>query len=43
MALSRTQLSSGWRFKQQDWPAEEWLPVAKVPSQVHMDLVANKK
>lgn len=40
---SRVQLSSGWSFKQQDWPEDEWLPVANVPSQVHMDLLANKK
>ncbi|TQS32467.1 hypothetical protein Golomagni_07214, partial [Golovinomyces magnicellulatus] len=36
-------LNSGWSFKQQDWPSDEWLPVANVPSQVHMDLLANKK
>ncbi|GJN77300.1 hypothetical protein PLIIFM63780_000790 [Purpureocillium lilacinum] len=43
MAHSRTQISSGWTFKQQDWPSEEWLPVSQVPSQIHMDLLANKK
>ncbi|KAL3964705.1 hypothetical protein ACCO45_001709 [Purpureocillium lilacinum] len=43
MAHSRTQISSGWTFTQQDWPSEEWLPVSQVPSQIHMDLLANKK
>lgn len=42
MAL-KIQMSSGWSFKQQDWSEDEWLPVANVPSQVHMDLLANRK
>lgn len=41
--LSRVALNSGWTFKQQDWSSDDWLPVANVPSQVHMDLLANKK
>ncbi|UNI14109.1 Beta-mannosidase [Purpureocillium takamizusanense] len=43
MAHSRTQISSGWTFRQQDGPSEEWLPVSQVPSQIHMDLLANNK
>jgi len=34
-------LSSGWSFKDRD--AEEWLPVALVPSVVQQDLIANNK
>jgi beta-mannosidase len=34
-------LSSGWSFRDRD--AEEWLPVASVPSVVQQDLIANKK
>ncbi|KAK1585544.1 family 2 glycosyl hydrolase [Colletotrichum navitas] len=44
MALLRHELSSGWSFKQQDDASEHpWLPVPKVPSQVHVDLLANNK
>ncbi|KAJ3482249.1 hypothetical protein NLG97_g7621 [Lecanicillium saksenae] len=43
MALTRQQLSRGWTFQQQGWASDEWLPVAQVPSQVHIDLLANKK
>ncbi|KAK1988839.1 family 2 glycosyl hydrolase [Colletotrichum cereale] len=44
MALLRHELSSGWTFKQQDDASEDpWLPVPKIPSQVHVDLLANNK
>ncbi|KAF4907852.1 Beta-mannosidase B [Colletotrichum fructicola] len=44
MALLRHDLSTGWSFKQKDDSSEtSWLPVAKVPSEVHVDLLANKK
>ncbi|KAK2004343.1 family 2 glycosyl hydrolase [Colletotrichum falcatum] len=44
MALLRHDLSSGWAFRQQDDVSENpWLPVPKVPSQVHVDLLANNK
>ncbi|KAJ3943132.1 uncharacterized protein N0V96_007366 [Colletotrichum fioriniae] len=43
-ALIRHELSQGWTFKQQDDTSEEaWLPVPSIPSQVHVDLLANKK
>ncbi|KAK5108874.1 hypothetical protein LTR62_007764 [Meristemomyces frigidus] len=40
-ALSTQELSKGWEFKQAD--TEEWLPVARVPTNVHLDLIDNKK
>ncbi|KAF6821196.1 glycosyl hydrolase family 2 [Colletotrichum plurivorum] len=44
MVLLRHELSSGWTFKQRDDASENpWLPVPKVPSEVHVDLLANKK
>ncbi|KAK6221765.1 glycosyl hydrolase family 2 [Colletotrichum tabaci] len=44
MALLRHELSSGWTFKQEDDTSENpWLPVPKIPSQVHVDLLANDK
>ncbi|KAL0930557.1 glycosyl hydrolase family 2 [Colletotrichum truncatum] len=44
MALLRHEINSGWSFKQKDDESENpWLPVAKVPSEVHVDLLANKK
>ncbi|CAJ2512078.1 Uu.00g077030.m01.CDS01 [Anthostomella pinea] len=43
MACSRDYLNKGWTFRQSDDDtADAWLP-AQVPSQVHMDLLANKK
>lgn len=41
MAHTRVELSSGWEFKQQD--DKDWLPVRRVPSEVHVDLLAHKK
>ncbi|KAK5107531.1 hypothetical protein LTR62_001061 [Meristemomyces frigidus] len=35
------ELDTGWQFKQAD--TEEWLPVARVPTNVHLDLIDNKK
>lgn len=44
MALSKHPLSSGWEFRQQDdSSAAAWLPVKNVPSEVHVDLLANGK
>ncbi|KAI1084692.1 glycoside hydrolase family 2 protein [Whalleya microplaca] len=44
MASARHALSYGWTFRQSDDNlADAWLPVQKVPSQVHMDLLANEK
>ncbi|OHF00516.1 glycosyl hydrolase family 2 [Colletotrichum orchidophilum] len=42
--LLRHELSNGWAFKQRDDASENpWLPVPSIPSQVHVDLLANKK
>lgn len=39
-----TELSEGWVFKQTDDDSDKaWLPVKKVPSTVHQDLIDNKK
>lgn len=35
------QLTSGWSFKESG--AKEWLPVARVPTNVHLDLLDNDK
>jgi len=46
MSRLRHGLSSGWQFRGYgDNSPEEtgWLPVQKVPAQVHMDLLANGK
>jgi len=39
-AMEVHELSSGWQFKQSD--TEDWHSVAKVPTNVHLDLVDNK-
>lgn len=41
MSCSRVELHAGWEFKEQH--DDKWLPVAQVPTQVHMDLLANEK
>ena len=46
MALKCTsvELSTGWAFKQTDnSDPTAWLPVKKVPSTVHQDLIDNEK
>jgi len=40
-AMEVHDMSKGWQFKEID--SEEWLPVARVPTNVHMDLIDNKK
>ena len=35
------ELSTGWEVKQTD--TERWLPVARVPTNVHIDLMDNKE
>ena len=40
-AMAVHELSTGWQFKQTD--TEEWLPVARVPTNIHIDLMDNKK
>ena len=39
MPHSRIDLREGWSMKEVD--SEEWLPVKKVPSQVHVALLAH--
>lgn len=41
MAPTRYDLSTGWTLKETGDISETWLPVEKVPSQVHIDLLAN--
>ncbi|KAM3433904.1 hypothetical protein NHJ13734_006244 [Beauveria thailandica] len=43
MALIRQPLVHGWTLQQQGWASDEWLPVANVPTQVHVDLLANDR
>ncbi|KAI1370328.1 glycoside hydrolase family 2 protein [Hypoxylon crocopeplum] len=43
MALTRHNLDNEWTFQQSDGSDDDWLPVQSVPSQVHMDLLANDK
>lgn len=40
-ALQVQDIVEGWSFKQTD--TEDWLPVKKVPTNVHLDLLDNKK
>lgn len=35
------ELSDGWEFKQTD--LDEWMPVGRVPTNVHLDLIADNK
>jgi beta-mannosidase len=35
------ELATGWEFKNSEEDA--WLPVAKVPTVIHLDLMHNKK
>ena len=37
-------LESGWSFKQTDENSDNtWMPVKQIPSEVHQDLIDNKK
>lgn len=36
-------LGHGWEFKSSDEADDAWLPVAKVPTVVHLDLLDHKK
>lgn len=43
-ALTVYDLTSGWSFRQTDDPSEDaWLPVARVPTNVHLDLIDHEK
>ncbi|KAH8836247.1 hypothetical protein RJ55_10012 [Drechmeria coniospora] len=37
----RIPLTSGWTFKQTDGVEDNWLPVTRVPTVVHLDLINN--
>ena len=39
--MSVQEISKGWSFKQTD--TEEWMGVARVPTNVHLDLMDNQK
>lgn len=44
MSTTTQELSADWWFKQADESSdEEWLPVSKVPTVVHVDLQENGK
>ncbi|KAI0130929.1 glycoside hydrolase family 2 protein [Daldinia grandis] len=43
MASTKHILDQGWTFQQSNGSSDDWLPVQKVPSQVHIDLLANSK
>ncbi|KAI8634287.1 glycoside hydrolase family 2 protein [Xylariaceae sp. FL1651] len=46
MARSRHNLSHGWQFREHNGSSshgDAWLPVQKVPTQVHMDLLSNNR
>ncbi|KAI1438944.1 glycoside hydrolase family 2 protein [Xylaria sp. CBS 124048] len=46
MAYERHDLTTGWEFREDDGTStynNPWLPVQKVPTQVHTDLIANNK
>ena len=40
-AMQAREFIKGWQFKQAD--TEDWIPVAQVPTNVHLDLLDNKK
>ncbi|KAF2431537.1 beta-mannosidase precursor [Tothia fuscella] len=42
MSIALHELTKGWSFKQTS-SEEDWLPVARVPTNVHLDLLANEK
>ena len=43
-ALKVDRLSEGWAFKQADDTTKDvWMPVKKVPTNVHLDLMDNGK
>ncbi|KAH6867852.1 glycoside hydrolase superfamily [Thelonectria olida] len=44
MQLSTQELKTGWSMRRrEDQSQDPWLPVQQVPSQVHIDLLANEK
>jgi len=44
MSVVVHELTKDWSFRQKDSEVEgPWLPVARVPTNVHLDLLANNK
>jgi hypothetical protein len=44
MAVTITELSTGWQVKQaDDNPGDAWLPARKLPTVIHLDLQENGK
>ena len=44
MAVTRSVLKSNWTFKQGDHSSsEEYLPASDLPTEIHLDLLSNKK
>ncbi|KAI1471115.1 glycoside hydrolase family 2 protein [Daldinia caldariorum] len=43
MVSTKHNLDQGWNFRQSDNSSDDWLPVQKIPTQVHLDLLANNK
>ena len=43
VSLEAFELSKGWSFRQTDDEHGDWLPVTKVPSTVHQDLIDNNR
>jgi beta-mannosidase len=39
-AMTAQKISKGWQFRETE--TGEWLPVARVPTNVHLDLMDNK-
>ncbi|SPJ78226.1 related to beta-mannosidase [Fusarium torulosum] len=42
-AVQTFDLATGWRFRRTDEGDDAWMPVEKVPTVVHLDLINNKK
>ena len=40
-AMAVHEMSTGWEFKQKD--EGDWMPVKRVPTNVHLDLMDNGK
>jgi len=43
MSIIIHELDHRWSFKQADGDDHEWLPVAKVPTNLHLDLLTHRK
>ncbi|KAI1330618.1 glycoside hydrolase family 2 protein [Xylariaceae sp. FL0255] len=44
MSYTRYHLCDGWQFREDDeTDSNDWMPVKRVPTEVHLDLIANEK